>query len=54
MKRLLAYAARGNIKRLFWSLFSRFGSTVLSFAALFGASHALDTAEYGLYIFLFS
>jgi O-antigen/teichoic acid export membrane protein len=54
MKRILAYAARGNIKRLFWSLFSRFGSTVLSFAALFGASHALDTAEYGLYIFLFS
>ncbi|WP_051241693.1 lipopolysaccharide biosynthesis protein [Stappia stellulata] len=54
MKRLLALAARGNIKRLFWSLFSRFGSTVLSFAALFGASHALDTAEYGLYIFLFS
>ena len=54
MRRLLALAGRGDIKRLFWSLFSRFGSTVLSFAALFAASHALETAEYGLYIFLFS
>lgn len=54
IERLHALVLRADARRLFWSLCSRFGSTVLSFAVLFAASHSLQTSEYGLYIFLFS
>lgn len=54
MTRVRALIKGKNFKRLSWSLGSRLGSTVLSFVVLFAASRSLETADYGLYIFLFS
>jgi O-antigen/teichoic acid export membrane protein len=54
IQRIRTIVAGRGFRKLFWSLLSRGSSTILSFALLFSASHALDTDEYGLYIFLFS
>uniref|UniRef100_UPI003BA9ACD7 lipopolysaccharide biosynthesis protein n=1 Tax=Stappia sp. TaxID=1870903 RepID=UPI003BA9ACD7 len=54
IERIRTIVAGRGFRKLFWSLLSRGSSTILSFALLFAASHALETDEYGLYIFLFS
>ncbi|ADZ72335.1 lipopolysaccharide biosynthesis protein [Polymorphum gilvum] len=54
MKDLRARLAQIDPVGLLWSMGSRFGSTLLSFLVLYAASQSLETAEYGLYIFLFS
>ncbi|WP_417688216.1 lipopolysaccharide biosynthesis protein [Roseibium sp.] len=54
MRQLLGFLQQISVMNFIWSMGSRFGSTVLSFLVLYAASHSLPTAEYGLYIFLFS